>query len=118
MTPMGFAASRGELKICQWLYANGARSDVTVSNKSHEDSNSGQVNLTNNEEDDDMSLRSDVETIITKPMYLAVCGQHLDVVKWLFDHGASGDVTCRSINEGFSPLSTAMCLGITLPLIS
>ena len=61
--PMARACEKGDLKICQWLYDNGAAEDIMRSN--------------------------DYFT----PMLWASIRGHLSVCKWLYKMGASADVT-------------------------
>ena len=46
----------------------------------------------------------DVDVALYFPMWLATLMGHLDICKWLFDHGAAGDIKRRT-PQGFTPLS-------------
>ena len=68
-SPMAKACSLGDLKVCQWLYENGAAEDVTKANK-------GEFN----------------EEGFT-PMLWACRGGHLSVCKWLYKSGAAAHIS-------------------------
>ena len=77
INPMGYFARRGDLPMMRWLHDNGADT-------------------------------RDVDVVMYppmySPMYLAALKGHLCICKWLFQHGAAGDVTRRASN-GLAPLS-------------
>ena len=60
--PMGRACEKGDLKVCQWLYDNGAAEDIMRSND------------------------------YFNPMLWASIRGHLSVCKWLYKMGASADI--------------------------
>ena len=45
----------------------------------------------------------DVDVAVCFPMYAAATYGHIDVCKWLYDHGAAGDIKRRT-PQGFTPL--------------
>jgi hypothetical protein len=72
--PMGYFAQRGDLPMMRWLYVNGA------------------------------DTRDEMVTFTWFPMYCAATNGHLDACKWLFQHGAAGDVK-RRVRTKVVPLS-------------
>ena len=78
VNPVCYFAKEGDLLMMRWLYVNGADSR-------------------------DYSAR-DGDAASSFPMLDAALAGHVDVCKWLFQHGAARDVTRRNVN-GSSPLS-------------
>ena len=72
--PMGYFAGMGDLPMMRWLYVNGADTQ-------------------------DKMVSED-----WFPMCAAAMVGHLGVCKWLFQHGAAGDIK-RKVRIGFAPLS-------------
>ena len=75
ITPMGYFAELGDLRMMRWLYINGADT-------------------------------RDVDVARCFPMYLAAGAGHIEVCKWLFDHGAAKDVK-RGTRWNATPLSAS-----------
>ena len=79
MHPMTYFCLMGDLKMCRYLLSKGASTTAT----------------------------STCGTWF--PMYNAAIGRYLDVIKWLYDHGAEDDVGRRNLrNDGFTPLYCAV----------
>ena len=83
MHPMTYFCLIGDLKMCRYLLSKGASTTATSTD------------------------------CIWFPMYSAAAGGHLNVCKWLYDHGAKEDIARRSTdnywsNAGhYSPLQAA-----------
>ena len=82
VNPMRYFAEKGDLPMMRWLYVNGADSR-------------------------DCGARAG-DAASSFPMFGAALWGHLDVCKWLFQHGAARDVTRRNANgNGVTPLSVS-----------
>ena len=77
MRPMTYFCRIGDLKMCRYLLSKGASTMATPT--------SG----------------------FWFPMYTAALGGHLDVCKWLYNHGAKDDIS-RSNSGNYTPLSAAV----------
>ena len=80
VNPMCYFAEKGDLPMMRWLYVNGA--------------------------DTRGCSPRDEDAALSFPMLDAALSGHLNVCKWLFQHGAARDVTRRNAS-GNTPLSVS-----------
>ena len=87
--PMSYFCAVGDLMMCRYLLSKGASiTQSWVDDYDEDDENEG-------------------GNVFCSPMYAAAFGGHLEICKWLCDHGARGDV--RMINDFYgSPLHIAI----------
>ena len=87
--PMPYFCQRGDLRMCRYLLSKGASTTQSWV------------------DDYDDNDETEGGNLYRSPMYAAVCGGHLEVCKWLCEHGARGDI--RMLNDSYySPLEIAI----------
>ena len=86
--PMSYFCHIGDLMMCRYLLSKGASTTQSwVDDYDDDDENEG-------------------GNVFCSPMYAAALGGHLEICKWLCDHGARKDI--RMVNDGYcSPLYVA-----------
>ena len=90
--PMTYFCRIGDLKMCRYLLSKGALATQTWDDDDDDDS----------DDDDDIDAND-----IMSPMSAAASRGHVNICKWLCEHGGRGDI--RKVNRNwFSPIFTAV----------
>ena len=94
--PMTYFCGVGDLRMCRYLLSKGASTTQSWVDE-NEDYDS----------DDDDDDGGSAVNLIPSPMFAAARNGHFDICKWLFEHGARGDIR-KGNAHFFSPLSASI----------